>query len=250
MISSRTRRLALGVVLVAGIAAILGAQGRRGAPPPAGARSGTLERATIAGTDATIYLPPSYATDAARRFPVVYVISERPIDAAKDAADKLAAAPGFSEPIVVMSDMPVDNAVADIDKRYRTLAARISRGLAGYAVGGDAALKLAMKRADVFSSLYLLSASIVDATLSAVDGDAANLQRFYGISISVGTRDAPLPVNRRLHDAMTRLRIAHYYEEFDGAHAERISERLETRVLPFFSKNLTAPANPTSPAVQ
>ena len=49
---------------------------------------------------------------------------------------------------------------------------------------------------------------------------------------------------------MMRLKIAHYYEQFDGAYAGNVSERIETRVLPFFSRNLLAPANPTSPAVQ
>ena len=77
-----------------------------------------------------------------------------------------------------------------------------------------------------------------------------NLQRYYGVSITVGTRDAALAMNRRLHDAMLRLRIPHYYEEFDGAFADKAADRIETRVLPFFSKNLLAPANPTSPAVQ
>jgi hypothetical protein len=45
---------------------------------------------------------------------------------------------------------------------------------------------------------------------------------------------------------MARLRSPHYYEEYDGESVGRI----ETRLLPFFSRNLAAPANPTSPAVQ
>jgi hypothetical protein len=83
-----------------------------------------------------------------------------------------------------------------------------------------------------------------------LDADAASLQRYYSVAINVGTRDAALPINRRLHDAMTRLGIPQYYEEFDGASPGNAAERIETRVLPFFSRNLLAPANPTSPAVQ
>jgi len=56
-----------------------------------------------------------------------------------------------------------------------------------------------------------------------------------------------LASNKQLHDAMTRLRIAHSYEEYDGDHTNRVRERIEQYVLPFFSKNLAAPANPTSP---
>jgi hypothetical protein len=46
---------------------------------------------------------------------------------------------------------------------------------------------------------------------------------------------------------MTRLRIPHHYEEYDGDHTNKVRERIERNVLPFFSKNLAAPANPTSP---
>ncbi len=250
--------MAIGLVLLA--AADAGAQGRRGGPPAGPVGSGTLERVSVHGRDVVVYLPPSYSKDAMRRFPAVYLLAERPVDDLKlqEAADRLAAAQGFSEPIVVLTDAPAadaeklagDELVAFVDGKYRTLTARISRGLAGYSLGGDGALRTAMKRPDVFSSLYLLSAPIVDATLAMVDGDAANLRRYYNIAVNVGTRDAALAMNRRLHDAMTRLHIAHYYEEFDGAHADMAAERIATRVLPFFSRNLAAPANPTSPAVQ
>jgi hypothetical protein len=49
---------------------------------------------------------------------------------------------------------------------------------------------------------------------------------------------------------MTRLKIAHNYEEYDGDYATRLSERIDRNLLPFFSKLLAAPANPTSPAVK
>jgi enterochelin esterase-like enzyme len=238
-------------LVVVAVATLSAQRGRGGPPVPAGPRNGTLEHVDVNGRAVDIYLPPSYASDAMRRFPVVYLISERPIDNLKvpQAADKLSSAPGFSEPIVVFADRP-DDLVAYVDGHYRTLTARISRGLAGVSLGGDAALRAAMKQPDVFSSLYLLSASVVDATVAAVDANAANLRRYYMIAINVGTRDTALAMNRRLHDAMRRLTIAHYYEEFDGTYADKASERSETRLLPFFSRNLLAPANPTSPAVQ
>jgi enterochelin esterase-like enzyme len=258
-------RRSIVVVLALMSAVTAGAQGRRGAPPSAAARAGTMERVMVQGRDVLVYLPPSYASDAMRRFPVVYLLAELPIDNLKlqDAADRLAAQPGFSEPIVVLPDVPrsagdpeslakfvAGDLIAYVDGKYRTMTARISRGLGGSSLGGAAALRVGMKRPAVFSSLFLLSASLVDATVAMLDADAAGLQRYYSVSINVGTGDAALAVNRRLHDAMTRLGIPHYYEEFDGAHADHAAERIETRVLPFFSKNLLAPANPTSPAVQ
>jgi hypothetical protein len=47
-----------------------------------------------------------------------------------------------------------------------------------------------------------------------------------------------------------RLHIPHKYEEYDGGNSNQPGERLEGNLLPFFSKNLAAPANPTSPGVK
>jgi enterochelin esterase-like enzyme len=67
------------------------------------------------------------------------------------------------------------------------------------------------------------------------------------VVIDIGTSDTLLASNRQLHDALTRLRVAHAYEEYGGDHTNKIRERIERNLLPFFSKNLVAPANPTSP---
>src|SRR5688500_9053451 len=106
------------------------AQRRGGAPggpagPGRGARAaaGTVERITVRGKAlegnregesperaVTVYLPPGYAADEKRRFPTVYLLhgdggSENTfVDqtfALQQSADRLAAAQGFSEFIVV-----------------------------------------------------------------------------------------------------------------------------------------------------
>jgi len=247
------------VLAVSGTAAI-GAQGRRGGGPVAPRRPGTVERFSVAGKDVAVYLPGSHATEPARRFPVMYLLGGFPIENLKlpEAADRLANAQGFSEVIVVVPDAPVsspsvekfvaDDLVSYVDAHYRTIAARISRGVAGYSTAGSVALRIGMKQPEVFSSLYVMSACcLTNDVLMSLEGGAANLQRYYAIAVDTGTRDAQqLASNRQLHDAMARLRIPHYYEEYDGEPAGRI----DTRLLPFFSRNLAAPANPTSPAVQ
>ena len=248
-----TRASAVAAVLAL-VAASAGAQGRRGGGLPAAPRVGTVERVTVRDHEVVVYLPPSLTSDAARRFPVFYFLAERPIENLKlqQAADKLASAQGFSEPIVVLADASgltgdaekfvADDLVGYVDGHYRTMAARISRGLGGQLSGGNSALRIAMKRTELFSSLYLMSPSIADAPTTS-------LQRYYAIAIDVGTKDAQLAASRQLHDAMTRSSIPHYYEEYAGSHADALSNRIETRVLPFFSRNLAASANPTSPAV-
>jgi esterase/lipase superfamily enzyme len=84
-----------------------------------------------------------------------------------------------------------------------------------------------------------------------VESQAANLNKLYALTIDIGTKDRALASNRRLHEALMRLKIPHHYEEYDGDATSRLGDRIERNLLPFFSKNLAAsPANPTSPAVQ
>lgn len=356
-------------------AVVTDAQRRGGGPPagprgggPPGASVGKVERITVHGKslegnlegdspdrDVAVYLPSSYAAEPARRFPVVYLLHgyggrentfTEQIARLVESSDRLAAAQGFSEAIVVTpnaftlhrgslySSSPTtgdwekfiaEDLVTAIDGRYRTLAARMSRGLAGHSMGGYGAMRIGMKRADVFSSLYVMSACCVvalteaavapyasalegvrtreqaeaasrdaamgvsfglaaaaawspnpanpplfvdlpvksgtvrpdvlskwesNSTLAMVDRYAANLKSYYAIAIDVGTKDALRAQNRQLHDLLTRLHVAHAYEEYDGDHMDKIGERLERNMLPFFSKNLVAPANPTSPQVK
>jgi len=183
--------------------AMLDAQGRGGRP---GGGAGTIEHITVHGKalegnlegdspdrEVTVYLPPSYAADQSRRFPVVYLLHgyggrddtfTARLANLPESADRLAAAQGFSELIVVTpnafslhkgsmySNSPTtgdwerfiaDDLVAYIDGHYRTLTSRMSRGLAGHSMGGYGALRIGMKRPDVFFSLYVMSACCLTA---------------------------------------------------------------------------------------
>jgi enterochelin esterase-like enzyme len=293
MTRSVARLACVGLIL---IAADLSAQRRGGAPPGGpgpgrGARptAGAVERITVRGKAldgnregdsperaVTVYLPPGYAGDQNRRFPTVYLLhgeggSENTfLDQAfalQQSADRLAAAQGFSEFIVVTPNAATvkngglyasspaagdwerfvaDDLVAEIDRRFRTLTHRMSRGIAGHGAGGEAALRIGMKRPEVFANLYAMSPST--AAAPALDAFASNLNAYYGIAIDVGAADPSLSSTRQLHAAMTQLRVPHAYEEYDGDRANRIRERIEWNVLPFFARNLASPANLTSPS--
>ncbi len=362
-------------IALATTAALPGAQGRGGAPGRAGgppgrgggppvARQGTVERITVHGTSlegnleadspdrqVTVYLPPSYPGDQARRYPVVYLLHgyggkddtfTQRLGRLAESADRLAPAQGFSEMIVVMPDAytlhkgsmysssPVtgdwerfvaEDLVAHIDGKYRTLTDRMSRGLAGHSMGGYGALRIGMKRPDVFSSLYVMSACcltanrnpspasmaaaaaittreqaeaaaaapgfgpsvtlasaaawspnpknpplyidlpvkdgkvrpdivakwVANAPLEMVPQHVPQLMKLYQIAIDIGLADTLLGANRQLHEMLLKLRVPHEYEEYEGDHTSGVRERLERNLLPFFSKNLAAPANPSSP---
>ena len=159
------------------------------------ALEGNLE-GDSADPEVTIYLPPSYATNANRRYPVVYLLHgyggtnatwTGRLAEVPESADKLAAGTGFNEMIVVMPNAfslhkgsmysssvttgdwesyVAHDLVEYMDSHYRTIADRAGRGLGGHSMGGYGTLRIGMKRPDVFSSLYLMSSCCLTPSLS------------------------------------------------------------------------------------
>lgn len=177
----------------------LAAQVETEVPPVVpGAKPVTVERVKIHGTalegnlagdaadrDVIVMLPPSYATQKSRRYPVVYALHGYSIGAEQWTREihvpqtlEGAFAKGSAEMIVVLPDSKTvyggsmysssvttgdferfiaRELVAFVDARYRTLANRASRGLVGHSMGGYGAARIGMKHADVFGSLYIMS---------------------------------------------------------------------------------------------
>ena len=138
----------------------------------------------------SIYLPPSYHRDGARRYPVVYLLhgytdsddrwfGRVPHFIDVPAVANRAFASGLREMLIVMPNAYTryqgsmysaslttgdwENFIARelvgyVDSHYRTIANRMSRGLAGHSMGGYGTLRIGMKHPDVFSSIYALSA--------------------------------------------------------------------------------------------
>ena len=139
--------------------------------------------------DVSIYLPPSYRADAGRRYPALYMLhgftdsdeqwmglEEHWINLTKLLDEEFGG--GAKEMIVVMPNaftrfhgsmysasvttgdwegFIAEELVAFVDARFKTIARREARGLAGHSMGGYGALRIGMKRPEVFSSVYLLS---------------------------------------------------------------------------------------------
>ena len=141
--------------------------------------------------DVSIYLPASYATDIDRRYPVVYLLHgytdsdhrwygmvahfiDVPAVAddafgAGDARDMIIVTPNaytaykgsmYSSSVTTgdWETYVAEDLIAYIDSHYRTIPNRESRGLAGHSMGGYGAIRIGMKRPDVFSSVYVQSA--------------------------------------------------------------------------------------------
>ena len=148
------------------------------------ALEGNLE-GDSADRDVFVFLPPSYAKEKSRRYPVVYALHGYSIGAEQWSHEihvpqtiEGAFAQGAREMIVVLPDSKTvhngsmysssvttgdfeqfiaHDLVAYIDAHYRTIPERLSRGLVGHSMGGYGATRIGMKHADVFGSLYIMS---------------------------------------------------------------------------------------------
>ena len=77
-----------------------------------------------------------------------------------------------------------------------------------------------------------------NSLIPMLEKSGSNLKRYTAVKFDVGTMDNLLGANQQVDLAMTKLGIAHMFETYEGDHNGKIAERLETRVLPFFSANL------------
>lgn len=148
------------------------------------ALEGNLE-GNSADRNVMVVLPPSYAKDKNRRYPVVYYLHGFAIDGRnfynfmhvpEAVAHNAAAGREF---IVVVPDtltkmggsmysssvttgdfqqFIADDLVKYIDSHYRTIATRKGRGLAGHSMGGYGVWTIGMRHPGVFDSLYAQSA--------------------------------------------------------------------------------------------
>lgn len=189
----------LALLLSASLAGSAHAQMQTEAPPavtgakPVAVESIMIHAAAIEGNlegnaverDVLVFLPPSYAKEKSRRYPVVYALHGYSIGAEQWSREihaprtiEGAFANGAKEMIVVLPDSKTlhngsmysgsmttgdfetfiaRDVVSYVDAHYRTIPERRSRGLAGHSMGGYGATRIGMKHADVFGSLYIMS---------------------------------------------------------------------------------------------
>ncbi len=194
------------------------------------ALDGNLE-GNDATRDVSVYLPPSYASEPERRYPVVYFLhgfgmtSDRMTQflGLREAVDA-AISNGAREMIVVIPDaftkysgsmysssptigdwegFVADDLVEYIDSSYRTIASRDSRGLAGHSMGGYGTVRIGMKRPDRFASLYAMSSCCLmneAPSLEAVEAQLANGDEpseipFANVVAALAAAWAPNPEN-------------------------------------------------------
>ena len=158
-------------------------------PPPSDAAidlSSTLESRILGGKQHyAVYLPPSYAKEPERKYPVLYLLHGMYQDykswfsdgGLQAAADK-AIAEGAMEMIIICpngfnsfyynsSDMRyedffIQEFVPEIERRYRILSEKEHRNIAGLSMGGFGATYLAFQHHELFGNAYSTSGGFIE----------------------------------------------------------------------------------------
>ena len=78
-----------------------------------------------------------------------------------------------------------------------------------------------------------------NAPLAMIDQYVPNLKKLQAIMIDVGDKDGLAGNNRELSRILTDYGVGNTFETYDGDHTNRVAARVATRVLPFFSNNLS-----------
>lgn len=224
--------------------------------------------------EALVYLPPGY-DGATERYAVLYLLHGAGGDEAvwnermqaNVILDNLIA-DGELEPIVVVmphgftNRMPTDDRpraagayktemeefavdfVSDlvplVESRYRVVADRAHRAIAGNSMGGGQALRLGLSHPEMFSSVASFSAAMQIADSPAwggIDMDAAlanpaainELDMFW---IGCGTADSLFNVNKQFSDQLTEAGIEHTFRSTPGAHTPAVWSRYLHEVAP------------------
>jgi enterochelin esterase-like enzyme len=206
-----------------------------------GARPATVERITIHGkalegnleadaADRTVlvFLPPGYARERNRRYPVVYALHGYSIGAEQWSQEihvpqtiEGAFARGANEMIVVLPDSKTvhngsmysssattgdfesfiaRDVVSYIDAHYRTMPNRNSRGLVGHSMGGYGASRIGMKHPEVFGSLYIMSPCCLSAR-GAGPANPANEEALAAVKTTDDSAKLPFGLRAQLASA-------------------------------------------------
>jgi S-formylglutathione hydrolase FrmB len=77
-----------------------------------------------------------------------------------------------------------------------------------------------------------------NSPVAMLDQHVPNLKTLKAIALDIGLQDGLITGNRLLVERMKRFGIAHTFETYEGDHGNKVAERFEKSVLPFFSTHL------------
>jgi enterochelin esterase-like enzyme len=219
-----------------------------------------------------VYVPPGYASDGGR-YPAVYIIPgyDSPDGALLDgtfqgfslaaAVDRLVAESAIEKMIVVVVNgrsalgeafythspaagnwdrFLVRDVIRYVDEQFKTLPFRETRGIAGYATGATGALQVAMRYPEYFSAVYATSPGLIgdiDDELRAYEDSEPKLEAVIVEIGSGGTDASTVEAHQYLVDRLNEAGPSRLIR-FDGGYEDKLRQRIEEEMLPFFSRVL------------
>lgn len=79
---------------------------------------------------------------------------------------------------------------------------------------------------------------VANSPAAMIDQYIPNVRKYKAIAMDVGLQDTLLKSIQDFDASLTRLGIEHTFETFEGDHSNHLHDRIEQKVLPFFSKYL------------
>jgi enterochelin esterase-like enzyme len=190
-----------------------------------------------------VYLPPCYAEEQDRRYPVLYLLHGQTYTedqwirlGVPSTADRLIAQ-GEIPPLIIVfpydysylqprdyrfEDVFMQILIPQIDTTYRTLPDTAQRAVGGLSRGGAWALHLGIHHPDVFGAIGAHSPAIFysdtgSLPLTLRDIPPTRLPRLY---IDVGDADSELQTSRDFKSFLEQYNIPYEWHEYVGFHDE------------------------------
>ncbi len=79
---------------------------------------------------------------------------------------------------------------------------------------------------------------LANSIIPMLDQYTVNMRQYTAIQFDVGLQDGLLSQNEQLDTALTQAGISHTFLTYEGDHNNKVSERIEQHLLPFFSEHL------------
>lgn len=256
-----------------------------------------------------VVLPADYGSDSAkqRRYPVLYLLhglggsAENWVSARSRLADYaarhsliLVAVEGRDGWYTDSATVPnekfesyiVEELLPDVDRRFRTLAAREGRGVAGLSMGGYGALKFGLKRPELFAFAGSMSGALGAASWlpdeRMLQFVRPSIARVYGpvaepdnatrkandifrlvreltpertgalpfLYLDCGTEDFLIGTNRDFAALLIEKKVPHEFRQLPGGHTWPYWDRQVQEILRLAAERLAAPADAKAAGVR
>lgn len=169
----------------------------------------------------------------------------------------------------------VEELIPDVDRRFRTLASRDARAVAGLSMGGYGSMKFALKHPELFAFAASMSGALAVASWTPdqrlpefvrpsvirVYGDAGSSVRLENdvyklvreltperakalpfLYLDCGTEDFLITNSRDFSALLIEKKVAHEFRELPGTHSWPYWDRQVQEVLRLAARQLSAPA--------